>query len=414
MGNESSKYRTSATTSVDTRPFFNKVKDNKIQIEVMRMLADNIQEVLDKMKREVKENELFPNAIFDPLFESLESLKEVLQPEQPNICYIVGSTNTGKSTTINAICGSPVCDVSDTDIPGTEIFQVVKAPEVNTTFIDTVGFGAQATGDRKLLKTMQQFSKQGHQPDAIILIVTKDSLRKEEHLVSTIKGLNKYLIWLKNRRFKSEVPVLCVLGKIDEYFKGQLPLTPAHDETVKAHTKRVLERVNATLVYPATCCIPISAEHDYGIETLRNSINAHSPFNAQIIDRNLDYFTRARKSIGNKIIAAFSTAAAAVSLLPFVDVVMLTVLQDWMYCMLACFSIDSRRTPETFKTLNHSVQSAGLGIRTTAFVVGRVAKLSVIGYAVGSAICVASASSSIAVLGWACYHYFIEEVRPSS
>ena len=408
MGKKPSKFATSAPSSGTTQAFVHPANDNKVQIEEIRVFVDNIQAVLDKMHREVEANSLLPNRIFEPLFGALTSLQEILKPSRPNICYIVGPSNTGKSSTINKICGKLVCPISDNHHPGTTEFQVVEVPEVNTTFVDTIGFGSNKESDQYLLKEMRKLAKQGKQPDAIVLVITKDLLRRQIHLKNTIKDLNTYLTWLKNQRGNTEVPVFCILGKIDEYFKGQLPSTADDLQKVNGYIKDTLEIVNEYLIYPATSCISISAERDYGIETLRNNINAHSPFSAQIIDRNLDYFSRARKSLANKIIATFATASAAASLFPLIDIVIVTFLQQWMYRMLACFSINPSRTPESFKTLHGAQQLSSLGIRAVALLVGGVFQLSFVGYVVGSAICTVAASSSTAVMGWACYHYFIQ------
>lgn len=408
MGKTPSKFAASAPSSGARQEFVNPVNDNRVQMGEIEMFLDNIREVLDRICREVEANELLPNWIFEPLFDAVKSVQEILNPDRPNICYVVGPSNTGKSTTINKICGEPVCGISDTHDPGTTAFQVVEVPEVNTIFIDTIGFGSNTESDRNLLKEMRKLAKQGKQPDAIVLVITKDLLRRRRDLKSTIKDLNTYLTWLKNERANTEVPVFCILGKIDEYFKGNLPSTAGDFEQVKGYIKEALEIVNEHLIYPATSCTAISAERDYGIETLRNNINAHSPFGAQIIDRNLDYFSGVRKSIANKIIAAFSTASAAASLIPLADIAIVTVLQEWMYRMLACFSVDPSRTPDTFKTLHRAQQMSSLGIRAAALMVGGVFQLSLVGYVVGSAICTVVASSSTAVMGWASYYYFIQ------
>jgi uncharacterized protein (DUF697 family) len=113
-------------------------------------------------------------------------------------------------------------------------------------------------------------------------------------------------------------------------------------------------------------------------------------------------------SIVNKIIAAFSTASAAVSFLPIADIFIVTFLQEWMYRMLACFSVDPSRTADSFKAVHRIQQGASIAIRTGALFVGGVFQLSVVGYLIGSGICVAAAATSTAAIGWACYFYFVD------
>jgi uncharacterized protein (DUF697 family) len=246
-------------------------------------------------------------------------------------------------------------------------------------------------------------------PDAIILVVTKDHLRRERDLISTTNDINSILKWLKKQRYNADIPILCVLNKIDEYFDNNLP-TPEFRTKVEEYTTMALTIVNKYLTIPATKCIPVSNIKDYGIDELRRNIDAQSPLNAQIIDKNLDYVTQYRLSIANKIIAAFSTASAAVSFLPIVDIVLITVLQEWMYRLLACFSVDPSRTPDAFKALHCVHQVASLGIRAGALFVGGVFQLSVVGYLIGSSICVATATTSTAALGWESYFYFADQI----
>ena len=380
--------------------------DITVQTEQVQMLLGNVQTVTNAMKKEVEANNLIPTELFNPLFDALDSLHEIMNPERPNVCYIVGPADTGKSSTINSVCRKQKCRVGHTDISGTTEFEVIPAPEVNTIFVDTIGFCSNPIGDRDLLKKMQKQAKIGHRPDAIVLVVTRSLLRTEGSLANMITDLNTYLKWLKNERSNIEVPLICVLGKIDEYFNGEVPKTETDVKQVNQYAIRALATVNKYLIYPASRCVPVSARYDYGIEELRNHINAHSPLNAQIIDRNLDYLTRARPSIANKIIAAFSAASVAVSFIPIADIVLVTFLHEWMYRMLACFSVDPNRTPDSFKTVHRAQQLTSIGIRGAALFVGGALQLSVVGYLVGSAICAATAFSSTAIIGWASYCYF--------
>ena len=405
MGNTSSRPAEAAPSFTSIRSDAKRA-DTNVQTEHVKILLQHVQTVTNAMKKEVEANNLIPTELFNPLFDALDSLHEIMNPERPNVCYIVGPADTGKSSTIDSVCRKQKCRVGHTDISGTTEFEVIPAPEANAIFVDTIGFGSNPNGDRDLLKEMQKQANIGQRPDAIVLVITKDVLRRERDLANMIKDLNKYLTWLKKRRSAVEVPVFCVLGKIDQYFNGELPKTEADVKQVNQYAIRALTTVNKYLIYPASRCVPVSARHDYGVEELRNHINAHSPLNAQIIDRNLNYLSRARPSIANKIIAAFSAASAAVSFIPIADIVLVTVLQEWMYRMLACFSVDPNRTPDSFKTVHRAQQLTSIGIRGAALFVGGALQLSVIGYLVGSAICVATASSSTAIMGWACYLYF--------
>ncbi|CAF1664981.1 unnamed protein product [Adineta ricciae] len=383
--------------------------NNNVQKEEVEMLIQTIRCVTDDMKKEVYSNRLIPNKIFDPLFGTLDSLQQTLEPSRLNVCYVIGASNAGKSTMINNLCGEKICDVSHSHIPGTKDFQEVSVPKVNAVFIDTVGFGANSEGDSDLVKKIETQMKAVQHPDAIILVVTRDHLRREKDLIGITNDINNILKWLKKQRYDVNIPIICVLNKIDEYFDGKVPTLEQSSE-IENCIKEALTKVNKYLTTSATRCIAVSKNEDFGIDELRRNIDGQSPLNAQIIDTNLNYVARYRFSIANKIIIAFSTASAAVSFLPIVDIALTTLLQEWMYRMLACFSIDSSRTPDSFKAVHCVHQVASLAIRTGALFVGGVFQLTTVGYLIGSSLCVATAATSTTVLGWAAYSYFTNKI----
>jgi uncharacterized protein (DUF697 family) len=163
------------------------------------------------------------------------------------------------------------------------------------------------------------------------------------------------------------------------------------------------------LIVKVTKAVAVSSIQNYGIHELILNMNAQSPLNAQVMDKNLEYVEQCRLAMANKIIAAFSTTSAAVSFLPIADLILVTILQEWMYRMLACFSINPQRTADTFQTVHRAGSIANLAVRAVALVIGGVLQLSVVGYLMGAGICVTTASSTTAILGWACYKYFVEK-----
>jgi uncharacterized protein (DUF697 family) len=162
------------------------------------------------------------------------------------------------------------------------------------------------------------------------------------------------------------------------------------------------------LIVKVTKAVAVSSIQNYGIHELILNMNAQSPLNAQVMDKNLEYVEQCRLAMANKVIAAFSTSAA-VSFLPIADLILVTILQEWLYRMLACFSINTQRTADTFQTVHRVGSIANLAVRAVALVIGGVLQLSVVGYLMGAGICVTAASSTTAILGWACYKYFVEK-----
>ncbi|CAF0953665.1 unnamed protein product [Rotaria magnacalcarata] len=373
----------------------------------IEILLNNIQQVIDSMKMEVKSNPMFPMTLFNALFNTLGSLTETLNPTRSHTCYCLGGTDVGKSSLINSIARSDECKIGENDLPCTDGFKIVHVEDVNATFVDSIGFGAQLDDSVLVTRTQKQMENI-ERPDAVIIVVTKNNLRTTVSLDSIMKNVNSVLKYQKQKRHGTSIPVICVLSKIDEYFKGQAPNSEGDVKQLEEYTERALKSVNKYLIDPAVQCIPVSTRYNYGVDQLRLSINAQSPLNAQIIDKNLDFISRSRLSIANKIIAAFSTASAAASFLPLIDIVIVTFLQEWMYRMLACFSIDPNRTPNTFKAVHRIQQTASIAIRAGALFIGGALQLSLVGYFIGTSICVVTAATSTAALGWASYFYFVD------
>lgn len=114
---------------------------------------------------------------------------------------LVGKTNAGKSSLLNALCGQDVSLVTDT--PGTTtdpVYKAMEIPEVGAvTFIDTAGFeDVSRLGNERMKRTEEALKK----ADAIILLFDKT-----DHVsnLSLYERLNKF-----------EVPLIYVLNKIDE------------------------------------------------------------------------------------------------------------------------------------------------------------------------------------------------------
>lgn len=410
MGECQSKDQTTSVISVNAdSPGV--VHSNDGKTEEIERLVENIRNVLKQMKQDVESNNLLPNGIFRGLFKDLESLNNVLDPQRMHICYVVGGTCAGKSSLINSIVKKEICKVSDTEVAGTDNFQIIPVPEVNTTFVDTIGFGSQSN-DSSLVKRFKTKLKTDNLPDSILLVVTQEQLRNIASLKTTIDYINGIVEYLESIRHNTSVPIICVLNKIDQYFPNGLNESEDCTKNIEKSLQKAQEIVNKFLKTKVTMCIATSPHKDYGIDMLRLNINAQSPLNAQIIDSNWDYIQKHRWIIANKIIAAFSTTSAAVSFLPIADIIIVTMLQEWLYKMLACFSVDQNRTPETFKTVHRTLQVSSLAIRAGSLFVGGVFQLSLVGYLIGSSICVATAATSTAALGWACYYYFVNETPP--
>ena len=314
MGGNTSQTQTTSVVSINAgSPAVVHGDDDKIK--EMKRLIGNIRVVLEKMKHDVESNTLVPNCLFRSLFNDLESLNNVLNPQRMHVCYVVGGTCSGKSSLINGIIKENKCYISNTDEAGTHDFEIISAPEVNTVFVDTIGFGSKS-GDSVLIRRFETELKIDGLPDSILLVVTQEQLRNIASLKTTIGYINRVVKYVESIRHNTSVPIICVLNKIDQYFSDGLSDSEDCRKKIGQHMQKALEIVNRFLETKATQCIVTSPHKNYGIDGLRSSINAQSPLNAQIIDKDLEYMKKHRWIIANKIIAAFSSTSAAVSFLP--------------------------------------------------------------------------------------------------
>ena len=387
------------------------VSGNEDETEEMSRLVENIRIVSEQMKQDVKSNPKIPSGLCESLLNDLESLNSVSNPQRMHVCYVVGSTCAGKSNLINKISNTNKCKVSDMLDAGTRTFEIVCAKEVNTVFVDTIGFGSELD-DSDLVRTFEKQQNLDGLPDSILLVVTQEQLRNRASLKNVIDYINKVVRRVRNVRHNTSVPIICVLNKIDLCFPDGLSDSEDCRQKIAKLMEHALKIVNQFLKTKATLCVVTSTTKNYGIEELRCSINAQSPLHAQMINNDLEYMRKHRWIIANKIIAGFSTASAAVSLLPIADIFIVTILQYWMYRMLACLSTDPNRTPDTFDKEHAIATRMTFVVRAGASIVGAIFQLSLIGYFVGSGVCVTAAASSTAALGWTSYYYFIGETSP--
>jgi GTPase Era involved in 16S rRNA processing len=372
-------------------------------------LERNISAIINAMEQDVRANKLVPDNIFLPLLKKLRSLNKVMDPQRALICYLVGNTSTGKSSLINKICGRLVCRVSEDDGHGTENFSRIHVEEVNTTFIDTVGFGSDDEDAAVCNEIKSRFMESKELPDVILFIVTRENLRDQNALKWITSRLNNILKWLMKQQYQIEIPIVCVLNKIDDYFEGRAPQEQGDLERVEEHLTSALSKVNQHLCIEIKQRVAVSTRFNYHVDHLKTIMNVNSPLNAQIIENNHQYFLKYRQSMANTIITAFSTASAAISVVPLIDLLIITVMHGWMFKMLACFSVDSRRTPEMFERVNWTQNMLHSIARTALLLVGDAFELTGALFLIGAGISVTAASLTTAKLGWTCYEYFTKE-----
>lgn len=119
---------------------------------------------------------------------------------------ILGATNSGKSSLLNAITGQHTSVVSDVEGTTTDmIYKAIELPDIGASLIiDTPGFDDQSIlGEKRMQQTLLAVDK----ADVAILICGNKSLTDIPDLSSEIEWFGK----LKERK----IPVITVINKID-------------------------------------------------------------------------------------------------------------------------------------------------------------------------------------------------------
>lgn len=190
------------------------------------------------------------------------SLSNVANSERLHIT-IIGKTNSGKSSLINAITNQEVAIVSD--YKGTTTDSVNKAMELPkigaAVFTDTAGFDDNTEiGNLRVEKTRRAIEK----TDIAIVVISAD----DQDLLSD-NPLKQEKEWITNIK-KSKTPTILVLNKID---------TVSETDTVENLIKKTLG------LNP----IKISSKQRIGIEEIHNAILQNIPedYGQQSITRGL-------------------------------------------------------------------------------------------------------------------------------
>lgn len=370
-------------------------------------LQRRILRVTSRMEQDMKINDWPPKRISNPLITKLQTLSTIIDPHRPFVCSVVGNINRGKSSLINEICRTKVCHSGEYDKEGTKRFQRIDVPEMNAIFFKIVEFGS--NDDFVLSRRIKNdFKETLLSPDVILFVVTKDDLCDQNALQRISTVLNELLESLKQEQSQGECPVVFVLNKIEDYFRGTCP-TLNEGEIVDAHLTNAVAKMNQYLCTKVKSRIAVSSRYRYDIDHLSMILNMHSPLNAQIISKKHSYFVECRKTIASKIISSFTMATAAISAFPVVDIRIVMMMEKWMFEMLSCFSVDPSRTIDTFKKEQRAdivVQSSS---RRFHFKMSNGIIATGVTFLASAGLNATAVSLTTAASGWACYNHVTNE-----
>lgn len=404
-----------------------------------------IEDILDSLPDVIPENtkDLLKNKILGD--NSLKNLMDGIDSHRPPRIFLIGRTGVGKSSLINALCGSYVAKVSDTRscTIGAEIYQCKENNRVLMEILDTRGIAESESLDNKisaeelLVKQINEFS-----PDVAIMML---NCTHRDDIITDVEFMKKVSKdYEKTNSLK--LPIVVVVNKCDE-------MAPSRFKLASEYPKNKIDKINEVVLYYKDIIvknklkiydiIPVSSlidwqtpdgmevsvedidnlpQHDidnlqiafdgrYKIEELLDILEeAIQDFEAQMglrmAARLNDVVVRVAKQL-NKIFTGIS-ASVALTPIPTSDIYILLILQSIMVTLIA--SLSGRDVSiDTAKEFIFSISGVGLvgyGLRLAAQQGSKF--INAICPGAGSTVSAAIASVGTNGIGKAAIAYYIE------
>ncbi|MBR3570305.1 MAG: 50S ribosome-binding GTPase [Oscillibacter sp.] len=298
----------------------------------------------------------------------LEGLMDGFQNNRPPKFMLVGRTGVGKSSLINALCGTYRAQVSDTAImtDKTEIYEVKRDGKTILHVLDTRGIAeGSALNAERAEKTLQEAVLR-FQPD-VILFLCRIELR-DNSVNADVREIQKLTHEYK-RRFGVPIPVISVLTGADgvpprnERFAAQY--SRQKKDTIEKDVRRYQD-VFSNLRFQPEDIVPVSSYIDWGrsneelnklksdkieglvpkedcrynIDELINAITACLPSDAAMGFCMVAKLEIALQRIARRVVNAFATIAASVAAtpIPFADMPLLWALEVSMVILVAAIA----------------------------------------------------------------------------
>lgn len=376
----------------------------------------------------------------------LKALMDGIDSHRPPRFFLIGRTGVGKSSFINAICGSYVATVSDTRscTRETEIYKCMDGNRVLMEICDTRGIAEsielddKISAEKMLIDQITEFS-----PDVAILLLNCTHRDDVDSDVEFLKELAKTYEKIN----KNKLPIVVVVNKSDEMAPSRIKNPEEYTQSKKDKIEEVVQYykeiiinkglkindiiaisslidwmlpdgteidvsdINSKLTTNEMESLEIAFDGRYHIEELLDILeNAIPDLEAQMGLRMAARLNEVVKRIARHLSTIFASISAVVALtpIPVSDIYILIIVQAILVCLIALLS--GREL--TIETAIEFILSMG-GVTGAGFVFRLIAQQSVklvnsFLPGAGSAISSGIAAIGTYAMGMAAIGYYID------
>lgn len=425
------------------------MKDDKMKIEQrlqnMKKFYIKAGELIDKLPDTIPEKtrSMLKDTILGD--KDLKRLMEGIDSHRPPRIFLIGRTGVGKSSMINALCGSYVAGVSDTKscTEGAQIYECKDGDRVLMEILDTRGIAEseslddKVTAEEMLIEQINEFS-----PDVAIFMLNcthRDDVNTD---VEFLKKVSKEYAKVN----KLQLPIVVVINKCDE-------MAPSRFKNPVEYPENKINKINEVVQYYKGIIVknglkidniiavsslidwqtPDGMEIDvdsiknlpkydidnlqiafdgrYGIEELLDILEeAILDFEAQMGLRMASRLNEVVKRLAKHLNNIFSGISATVALtpIPVSDIYILLIIQSMLVCLIASLSGRdiSLDTGKEFIFSMGGIAGAGYVFRLIAQQASKFLNAIFIGS--GSAVSSGIAYIGTSAIGKAAIAYYIE------